>query len=490
MANDRVVIRRNGKLISFPKPKNWEDYSKKEKENKIQKEETKEKDQNNKEQKNDDYDYELYKKAIDNPDSIDPMTENSTDWEELDKKYKDKYLKEKIGNDVEKLHKYAKEEGILPSELQDRLGITDSQLRLKDEYTENFEKEMQGMERYLMAEEAKKSTKANNNERLIDNMIVSHYGDDVAYRDKNNNLLVTSRERYNNYVNGKEDRLGGQLALSDDEALKTMIANEGLKRYPYEGATRDEMTGNDKKYKEFKESEYEKLKGRVVDTTNARSERAKTNKNYSKYNVDQDKTDEKYLDTAKKDTKKANETIDEVKLEIKPKKETKTFKLRTQTYFGGNDLGEWEGKDFNEARENFYKENPRYKSGDFGIVTGSEVKSEKARQDAISGIPGSNLSGNIYNKKAVKEVKEKRDKKQNKEDARKEIEFNTRRSPNYSKYDEEIDQNIKMVNDNKKLSASQLAQKELEDYKDKLKNPKKSKVDKQGILKRILGRRK
>lgn len=39
--------------------------------------------------------YELYKRAKENPDSIDPMTENSTDWEALDKKYSQKYEYEK-----------------------------------------------------------------------------------------------------------------------------------------------------------------------------------------------------------------------------------------------------------------------------------------------------------------------------------------------------------------------------------------------------------
>lgn len=73
-------------------------------------------------------------------------------------KKSDEELKKEIGNDIEKLQKYASEEGILPSELQDRLGIKDSDLGLKDKYTEKFEQEMQGMERYLKAEEAKKNT--------------------------------------------------------------------------------------------------------------------------------------------------------------------------------------------------------------------------------------------------------------------------------------------------------------------------------------------
>ena len=38
--------------------------------------------------------YELYKRAKNNPDSIDPMTENSTDWKTLEKKYSQKYINE------------------------------------------------------------------------------------------------------------------------------------------------------------------------------------------------------------------------------------------------------------------------------------------------------------------------------------------------------------------------------------------------------------
>ena len=42
----------------------------------------------------DDYEYNLYKKAMNDPDSIDPMTENSTDWTRLNEKYRDRYKKE------------------------------------------------------------------------------------------------------------------------------------------------------------------------------------------------------------------------------------------------------------------------------------------------------------------------------------------------------------------------------------------------------------
>lgn len=44
--------------------------------------------------KDDDYEYNLYKQSRENPDSINPMTEWSTDWEALDKKYRNRYKKE------------------------------------------------------------------------------------------------------------------------------------------------------------------------------------------------------------------------------------------------------------------------------------------------------------------------------------------------------------------------------------------------------------
>lgn len=39
--------------------------------------------------------YNLYKRAKENPESIDPMTENSMDWEALEEKYASKYKSEK-----------------------------------------------------------------------------------------------------------------------------------------------------------------------------------------------------------------------------------------------------------------------------------------------------------------------------------------------------------------------------------------------------------
>ena len=59
---------------------------------------------------------------------------------------------------------------------------------------------------------------------------------------------------------------------------------------------------------------------------------------------------------------------------ITGKETKKTYNLKAQSYFGSNDLGEWEGKDFEEAKASFLKENPTYENGKYGHITGSEIK--------------------------------------------------------------------------------------------------------------------
>lgn len=61
--------------------------------------------------------------------------------------------------------------------------------------------------------------------------------------------------------------------------------------------------------------------------------------------------------------------------------QTKTFNLKTNNAFGGVDLGEWEGKTFEEAKNNFLKENPSYSNGKYGNITGSEKISNKMTPD-------------------------------------------------------------------------------------------------------------
>lgn len=61
--------------------------------------------------------YELYKRAKENPESIDPMTENSTDWEALEKKYnKQDTIKKFKGK--KQSNKLKKEDDWLPKETE------------------------------------------------------------------------------------------------------------------------------------------------------------------------------------------------------------------------------------------------------------------------------------------------------------------------------------------------------------------------------------
>jgi len=120
-------------------------------------------------------------------------------------------------------------------------------------------------------------------ERLIDNMIVGSYGNQVSYRDKENNLWTTSRNSYNKYVNGESEKLGGTYAGNDEHALKDMITSEAYDKYEYKGYLDDEKTGKGKERDTFIKSEFDRLKGQAYDSTNTRKERVKTNENYAKY---------------------------------------------------------------------------------------------------------------------------------------------------------------------------------------------------------------
>lgn len=83
-----------------------------------------------------DKEYELYKKAREDENSIDPMTENSTDWEKLDRKYKDRYEKEqsfmKDINDLRKLTESSLSEK--PHDYYNKMKET------RDEYLKNYDK--------------------------------------------------------------------------------------------------------------------------------------------------------------------------------------------------------------------------------------------------------------------------------------------------------------------------------------------------------------
>lgn len=144
--------------------------------------------------------------------SLSDAMKKSGKFKDGKKKMSDEELKKEIGNDVKKLHKYADEEGILPSELQDRLGIKDSDLGLKDEYTEKFEKEMQGMQRELKAEEAKRSTSSTNSKFKNAPADIQRNVSDFEKA----GIKVSDAFETNLYGNGKADR----FMLSDGSYIE------------------------------------------------------------------------------------------------------------------------------------------------------------------------------------------------------------------------------------------------------------------------------
>ena len=123
------------------------DYDEKLKElNELQKEE------------NEAEEYELYKKAKEKPESIDPMTENSTDWEALDRKYRDRYEKEQRGIKTEyKKEKNNWKEQIEKNNAQMEKDVTNLQNQINDYRNKSIEyKDKDALKSYQYLKEADK----------------------------------------------------------------------------------------------------------------------------------------------------------------------------------------------------------------------------------------------------------------------------------------------------------------------------------------------
>ncbi len=94
--------------------------------------------------KQEDDEYALYKKARENEDSIDAMTENSTDWEALEERYKDRYETEQWDKESKKIKKEREkkeliEKGLSEDEIKKGYKDLDSALKDKKEKT-NYQK--------------------------------------------------------------------------------------------------------------------------------------------------------------------------------------------------------------------------------------------------------------------------------------------------------------------------------------------------------------
>ena len=138
------------------------------------------------------YEYDLYKRAKENPDSIDPMTENSTDWEALDKKYSQRYLEDG-------LKKYIKDNFGEESEIYQRNYNKDGSTKTIEETREylNSKKEKTKKTPYNSKAYAKSLSKSYNAEEEYEDKITPKYIQDI------------DSARYGN--------------MSDEEAIKTWI---------------------------------------------------------------------------------------------------------------------------------------------------------------------------------------------------------------------------------------------------------------------------
>lgn len=89
--------------------------------------------------------------------------------------------------------------------------------------------------------------------RIKNNKIVDSFGNNVVYQNEKGNW-VNSRENYNNYVNGKTDKLGGELVLNEKQAREALAGYDALEKVPYEN--NDENT---KKWLKQKQENLDKM---------------------------------------------------------------------------------------------------------------------------------------------------------------------------------------------------------------------------------------
>lgn len=105
------------------------------------------------------------------------------------------------------------------------------------------------------ADEIKENDVAN---RVKENKIVDSYGKNVVYQTKEGNY-ITSRQNYNDYVNGKTNKLGGELVLNEKEARERLASYDADEKYPYKGYVDDVKTGNGQKAEELKKETLNKM---------------------------------------------------------------------------------------------------------------------------------------------------------------------------------------------------------------------------------------
>ena len=221
-------------------------YEQDKKEGKVA-ERLKENEENEKKIRNEAVDkneYELYKRAKENPDSIDPMTENSTDWEALDKKYSSRYDRENnpiqsMANDrIKEKENTLNNDKILLDGMKKRGmkeidGTTQEDLERRIKKNEDYLKVSKGMTEY----ERNNFNNENDLKRYQNTKkdILEYYTEDYGYSGDKRKAFLNQMEAVN-YGNDNPYQMGKRLAeggnyLIYNGDMEEYLTNKGINPY-------------------------------------------------------------------------------------------------------------------------------------------------------------------------------------------------------------------------------------------------------------------
>lgn len=166
--------------------------------------------------------YELYKRAKENPDSIDPMTENSTDWEALDKKYSSRYDKE--NNPIQSManDRIKEKENTLNNDKILLDGMKKRGMKEIDGTTqEDLERRIKKNEDYLKVSKNGNDSKnwreqVKRNNELMEKELKDYEKERNTYESKVFGTDVTKADEQMKKVFGKDFHFAGEELYSDD----------------------------------------------------------------------------------------------------------------------------------------------------------------------------------------------------------------------------------------------------------------------------------
>lgn len=185
--------------------------------------------------------YELYKQAKTNPDSIDPMTENSTDWEALDKKYGSRYKTER---DNYETRVYGSD-------------VTEADKQMKKVFGEDFkyaeEKEKTKQEKiddlYDKLQNERNIFKKGEIQEEINMLKDDFKGTKEQYREQ---VEKEQERRLSEYQKEKEQRQAQIKQEKIDKAVKSANTQKALKSLVDDGVVKDITSLSDEETKKLR----------------------------------------------------------------------------------------------------------------------------------------------------------------------------------------------------------------------------------------------